>query len=272
MIGGFQFEVDRIGLAAPEGGGNANCAFAVVEAIRSICGTPEVRLQAVVGIGAAAGDGDQGANMAENAADKVPTGIAQTTALAGIKEEILSSFLAALGAPQAHMDVRTAASLIEERLGGKAGHEIEAACHTSNGFANKADVIGSAQYVGVMNREFLLGRAEFCVEEFDGDAFGLKRFKYGVDHFRLVIQAYAAVAEAGIGGHIISVLLASQVKFMLDGSFSAHAMFREARNHTFKESARARFPGLPIEENHIAHHTTCIGNIGQNNEGVGIRN
>src|SRR5579875_771026 len=155
--------------------------------------------------------------MAYHAADEVLARFAQAAALAGIVEQVLASEFAVLCSPQAHMDMRSASSLIEEGFGCEGRQQVEVACYAAHRLTHKADVIGGAQDGSMVNGKLLLRRAKLGVEEFNGDAPGFQRGQDGIDHLGLLIQPDAAVAEAGIGWHELPVLFAGQIKLVLDG-------------------------------------------------------
>src|SRR5438876_6332904 len=106
--------------------------------------------QTAIRVGAATGDGNQGAYMTQDPASERTTKLAQPTTLRGIVEEILSCLFAATTPPQTRMDMRATARLIQQWLGSKRCEQIKSARHTAHGLTHQANVICCSQAIGMV--------------------------------------------------------------------------------------------------------------------------
>src|SRR5258706_10394814 len=171
--------------------------------------------------------------------------------------------LTAVGSPQAEVNMRAAAGLIEERLGSKGSEQIERTSYATGCLTYETDIIGSTQNISMVNREFLLCGAEFCVEQLDGDSLRFQRLQNSIYHFGLFIKSDAAVAEAAVGGNVFTTLLASKIEFVFDSGFGTYFLIGQPCNHAFEESTRACFPWFAVREDNDAKHMAGAGKAGQ---------
>src|SRR5258707_2871309 len=102
--------------------------------------------------------------MANYPANEVFTRLAKPTTLSGIIKQVFARIFVTTIAPQAQVNMCAAASLVEERLGGKRSECVKSSCHTPRCLAYETDVIGSFQHISMMYREFLLRGAKLRVE------------------------------------------------------------------------------------------------------------
>ena len=90
--------------------------------------------------------------MGQHAADEVEAHPAHTAAPLGVEQQVSAGAGRVGGAPEAAMDVRATASLIQEWLGGKRGESAVPEGHAAHGLAYQQRVICSAQGLGVEHR------------------------------------------------------------------------------------------------------------------------
>src|SRR5258708_4490733 len=215
MVRRLQLQVGGFGLAAPKRRGNADGAFAVVEAVRGVRRAPEMRQQPPVRVGAGAGDGDERRQMGEHAADELVAERTDAPTPAGVVQPVAAGVRRVWRAPEAEVDVRAAARLIQERLGGERGQYAMPPRDAAHCLAHAYDVVRGPQRLFVADGELLLARAKLRHELLDLDVLPIERADDVVHDLGGGVEADAAVAEAAVDRLVAVGCLAHQVGLML---------------------------------------------------------
>src|SRR5262245_53391654 len=83
--------------------------------------------------------------MGQHTANEVAACLAHTATSLGVKQQIRACMGCMRGPPEAAMDMRTTASLIQEWLGSKRGDDVVLEGHTAHGLTHQQRVICSAR-------------------------------------------------------------------------------------------------------------------------------
>src|SRR6266516_5067760 len=144
VVGWLQLQVARRCFATTKERGDANGSLAIVESVDAICRAPVVGEQALIRVRTAAGEGDKRADVPQDASDEISAQLTQSSTLADGVEEILGWTLALFGSPQAQVDMRSTACLIQEWFGRKRSVETKRTRDPAYRLAHQADIIGGA--------------------------------------------------------------------------------------------------------------------------------
>src|SRR5947209_8417969 len=98
--------------------------------------------QAAIRVRAATGNGYQGTDMMQDAANEVGAELAQISTFVGIIEQVFACVFAACGAPEAEVDMGPTTGLIQEGFGRECGEQVKGAGDAAHSFAHQADVVG----------------------------------------------------------------------------------------------------------------------------------
>ena len=108
-----------------------------------------MRPQPAVGVSAGTGEREQAGQVRQHAGDEGEALGRDAAAPVGVVEQILARALAAGNAPQAEVDVRAAAGLIQKRLGREGGDHAVRARDATHRLAHLERVVGGMQRGGV---------------------------------------------------------------------------------------------------------------------------
>src|SRR6185312_7799613 len=100
MVCTLQLNIHRIGLALKEKRRHTNGTFAVIEAVSVIRGTPEMREQATIGIGASTRNGKEATNMSQHASDEIFAKLTEATLFMSVVKKVRIGMLALFGSPE----------------------------------------------------------------------------------------------------------------------------------------------------------------------------
>src|SRR5258707_9804247 len=246
MVRWLQLQVGGFGLAAPKRRGNADGTLAVVEAVRGVRRAPEMRQQAPVGVRAGEGDGDERRQMGEHAADELVAERTDAPTPTGVVQPVAAGARRVWRAPEAEVDVRAAARLIQERLGGERRQHAMLPRDAAYRLAHAYDVVRGAQRLFVADGELLLAGAKLRHELLDLDVLPVERADDVVHDVGGGVEADAAVAEAAVERLVAVGWLADQIELLLDRRSHQQAHAGGVRPHALEEAARAGRPRLMV--------------------------
>ena len=204
--------------------------------------------------------------MGDDAGDRVPRQRAEAVGVARVGQAVHR----VRRVPDAPVEVRAAARLVREGLGGERGDQPAPGRDAAHGLAIGDLVVGRAERRRVAGRQLLLAPAELGVGQLDGQPLGRERRDDVLDDVLGRVHPDRAEAQAPVDRPVAVRGLHGEVELVLERRLEREAGLGRALLHALQEPARVERPRRVVQLDHVHQHLAAARGVGEHHEGVRV--